>query len=167
MTAAPSADALRERGIEPDFIPARYVAEGVVEGLLALGPVSGVKMLLPRAARAREVLPDELRKAGAQVDVIAAYETVPAAARKDDVLAAMQDGTLDCVTFGSSSTVENFLSLIPAEELRAHPEVKLAAIGPVTARTLADHGLPCHIQPGAYTIPALVEALKAHYSPQR
>ena len=162
-----TADALRERGIEPDFIPARYVAEGVVEGLLALGPVAGVKMLLPRAAKAREVLPDELRKAGAQVDVIAAYETVPAAARKDEVLAAMQNGTLDCVTFGSSSTVENFLSLIPADELRAHPEVKLAAIGPVTAKTLADNGLPCHIQPEAYTIPALVEALKAHYSPQR
>ena len=119
------------------------------------------------AAKAREVLPDELRKAGAQVDVIAAYETVPAAARKDEVLAAMQNGTLDCVTFGSSSTVENFLSLIPADELRAHPEVKLAAIGPVTAKTLADNGLPCHIQPEAYTIPALVEALKAHYSPQR
>ena len=63
-----------------------------------------------------------------------------------------------------SSLPEGFA---PAEELRAHPEVKLAAIGPVTARTLADHGLPCHIQPGAYTIPALVEALKAHYSPQR
>ena len=87
--------------------------------------------------------------------------------RKDEVLAAMQNGTLDCVTFGSSSTVENFLSLIPADELRAHPEVKLAAIGPVTAKTLADNGLPCHIQPEAYTIPALVEALKAHYSPQR
>ena len=107
------------------------------------------------------------RKDETQVDVIAAYETVPAAARKDEVLAAMQNGTLDCVTFGSSSTVENFLSLIPADELRAHPEVKLAAIGPVTAKTLADNGLPCHIQPEAYTIPALVEALKAHYSPQR
>ena len=138
-----------------------------MEGLLTMGPVAGVKMLLPRAAKAREVLPDELRKAGAQVDVIAAYETVPAAARKDEVLAAMQNGALDCVTFGSSSTVENFLSLIPADELRAHPEVKLAAIGPVTAKTLADNGLPCHIQPEAYTIPALVEALKAHYSPQR
>ena len=62
---------LRERGIEPDFIPARYVAEGVVEGLLAQGPVSGVKMLLPRAAKAREVLPDELRKAGYSDEVIA------------------------------------------------------------------------------------------------
>ena len=159
-----TADALRARGICPDFIPERYVAEGVIEGLLARGNVSGVRMLLPRAAKAREVLPDELRKAGAIVDVIAAYETVPAATRKEEVLTRMAEGTLDCVTFGSSSTVENFLSLIPAESLRAHPAVRLAAIGPVTAKTLTDHGLPCHIMPEEYTIPALVQALVNHYS---
>ena len=159
-----TAEALEARGIRPDFIPERYVAEGVVEGLLARGKVDGVRMLLPRAAKAREVLPDELRKAGARVDVISAYETIPAAARKDEVLERMQAGTLDCVTFGSSSTVENFLSLIPAETLRAHPEVRLAAIGPVTAKTLEAHGLPCHIMPEEYTIPALVRALVSHYT---
>ena len=159
-----TAEALEARGIRPDFIPECYVAEGVVEGLLARGKVDGVRMLLPRAAKAREVLPDELRKAGARVDVISAYETIPAAARKDEVLERMQAGTLDCVTFGSSSTVENFLSLIPAETLRAHPEVRLAAIGPVTAKTLEAHGLPCHIMPEEYTIPALVQALVSHYT---
>ena len=159
-----TAEALEARGIRPDFIPERYVAEGVVEGLLARGKVDGVRMLLPRAAKAREVLPDELRKAGARVDVISAYETIPAAARKDEVLERMRAGTLDCVTFGSSSTVENFLSLIPAETLRADPDVRLAAIGPVTAKTLEAHGLPCHIMPEEYTIPALVQALVSHYT---
>lgn len=159
-----TAEALEARGIRPDFIPERYVAEGVVEGLLARGKVDGVRMLLPRAAKAREVLPDELRKAGARVDVISAYETIPAAARKDEVLERMRAGTLDCITFGSSSTVENFLSLIPAETLRAHPDVRLAAIGPVTAKTLEAHGLPCHIMPEEYTIPALVQALVSHYT---
>lgn len=159
-----TAEALEARGIRPDFIPERYVAEGVVEGLLARGKVDGVRMLLPRAAKAREVLPDELRKAGARVDVISAYETIPAAARKDEVLERMRAGTLDCVTFGSSSTVENFLSLIPAETLRAHPDVRLAAIGPVTAKTLEAHGLPCHIMPEEYTIPALVQALVSYYT---
>ena len=159
-----TAEALEARGIRPDFIPERYVAEGVVEGLLARGKVDGVRMLLPRAARAREVLPDELRKAGARVDVISAYETIPAAARKDEVLERMQAGTLDCITFGSSSTVENFLSLIPAGTLREHPDVRLAAIGPVTAKTLEAHGLPCHIMPEEYTIPALVQALVSHYT---
>lgn len=155
-----TADALRARGIQPDFIPEKYVAEGVVDGLLRLGVRAGTRVLLPRARVAREVLPDVLRGAGAVVDVIPAYETRPCAGHRDEVLARMEAGTLSCITFGSSSTVENFLSLIPAETLRAHPEVRLAAIGPVTAKTLAAHGLPCHIQPEEYTIPALVETLK-------
>ena len=87
-----------------------------------------------------------------------------AAHRKDEVLERIKEGRLDCVTFGSSSTVENFLSLIPAGVLKAHPEVQLAAIGPITADTLTAHGLPCHIQPEEYTIPALVEALKKHFA---
>lgn len=161
-----TADALLERGIRPDFVPERYVAEGVVEGLLARegGKLAGTRMLLPRAAKARDVLPVELGKAGAVVDVIPAYETVPAAGRKDEVLARLEEGSLSCVTFGSSSTVENFLSLIPAEKLKAHPETLLAAIGPVTAATLRKHGLNCHIQPGEYTIPALVDAITQHFT---
>lgn len=161
-----TADALKERGIAPDFIPERYVAEGVLEGLLARedGNVEGKRFLLPRAAKAREVLPDELRKAGAEVDVIAAYRTVPAAHRKEEVLRRIDEGTLSCVTFGSSSTVENFLSLVPAATLKAHPEVRLAAIGPVTAETLQKHGLACQIMPMDYTIPALVDALKTYFA---
>jgi uroporphyrinogen III methyltransferase/synthase len=155
-----TAQALRSRGIEPDFIPEKYIAEGVLEGLLQRGVKAGTRVLQPRAKVAREVLPEKLREAGALVDVVPAYETKPCASRKDEVLQHLEAGTLSCVTFGSSSTVENFLSLIPAATLKAHPEVKLAAIGPVTAQTLAQHGLPCHIQPQDYTIPALVAALK-------
>ncbi|MEZ0576148.1 uroporphyrinogen-III C-methyltransferase, partial [Halodesulfovibrio aestuarii] len=72
-----TADILREKGIEPDFIPEKYVAEGVVKGLLERG-MDGSKVLLPRAKVAREVLPEELRKAGAQVDILPVYETRPA-----------------------------------------------------------------------------------------
>lgn len=154
-----TAAALRERGIVPDFVPDRYVAESVAEGLLERG-VAGRRVLLPRAREAREVLPDVLRKAGALVDVIPVYETVPAAVRREDVLERLAEGRIHCVTFGSSSTVENFLSLIPADTLRRYPDVKLAAIGPITAATLGKHGLPCDIRPEEFTIPALVEALK-------
>lgn len=153
-----TADALRVMGIEPDFIPDRYVAEGVVEGMLAHG-MGGKRVLLPRAREAREVLPDELRKAGAVVDVLPVYATVPGAARKDDVLARMREGRIHCITFGSSSTVDNFLSLVDADLVKAHPEVKLACIGPVTRKTLEGHGLTCHIQPADFTIPALVDEL--------
>ena len=161
-----TAEALRGRGIAPDFVPQRYVAEGVLEGLLARegGAVAGKRFLLPRAAKAREVLPEELRKAGAVVDVLPAYVTVPADHNREAVLRCLEEGHLDCVTFGSSSTVENFLALIPAATLKAHPEVQLAAIGPVTARTLAAHGLACRIQPEEYTIPALVAALQTHFA---
>lgn len=161
-----TADALRRRGIEPDFLPARYVAEGVLEGLLARegGQMAGRRFLLPRAARARDVLPDALRRAGAVVDVLPAYETVPAQGNRDAVLRRLEAGALSCVTFGSSSTVENFLSLVDAETLRSHPETKLAAIGPVTAKTLRAHGLPCDIMPGEYTIPALADAVRAHFA---
>ncbi len=158
-----TADILRERGIEPDFIPARYVAEGVVEGMLALG-MQGQKILLPRAAEAREVLPEALREAGATVDVLSMYETKPAGVRKDEVLEELAAGRLHCVTFGSSSTVDNFLSLVDIETLKKHPEVQLAAIGPITAKTLEKHGLPCHIQPEDYTIPALVDTLVEKFS---
>ena len=161
-----TADALREHGIQPDFIPSRYVAEGVVEGLLSLegGHIAEKHFLLPRAQQAREVLPETLRNAGAKVDVIPAYVTVPAAHRKDAVLQRLEAGTLDCVTFGSSSTVENFLALIPAETLKAHPQTFLAAIGPITAETLKKHGLPCHIMPEKFTIPDLVAALQTHFA---
>ncbi len=154
-----TAEALGEKGIVPDFIPESYVAEGIVKGLLSM-VMAGKKILLPRAAQAREVLPEELTKAGAHVDVVPVYETVPAVDGREEVMKMLEEGRINCVTFGSSSTVENFLAQVPAEVLKAYPDVKLAAIGPVTAGTLKKHGLCAHVQPKEYTIPALVEVLK-------
>ena len=162
-----TAQAVRSHGIAPDFVPEAYIAESVAEGLIGLG-MDGKKVLLPRAREAREVLPEELRKAGAQVDVLPVYETVPAAHR-DEVLQRLEAGTLDAVTFGSSSTVDNFFAQIPADTIRNQPEekrVKFASIGPVTTKTLAKYGFACDIQPEDFTIPALVKALTAHYEKQ-
>ncbi|MDE7372045.1 MAG: uroporphyrinogen-III C-methyltransferase [Desulfovibrio sp.] len=160
-----TAEALAMRGIRADFLPPRYQAEDVAAGLKAVAgkDIAGMRFLLPRAREAREVLPDELRKAGAVVDVVAAYVTVPAAGRKEEVLGLLEAGKLDCVSFGSSSTVENFLALVPGELLREHPETVLAAIGPVTARTLERHGLKATVMPQDYTIPALADAIAAHF----
>lgn len=154
-----TADILREKGIVPDYIPARYVAEGVVEGLLERG-VEGKKVLLPRAKVAREVLPEELRKAGATVDVLPVYETTPAAEKRENVLEMLEKGQLHCITFGSSSTVDNFFSLVSPEAVRKHKDsVRFAAIGPVTAKTLETYGFTPDIMPEEYTIPALVQGL--------
>ncbi|MBD5417027.1 MAG: uroporphyrinogen-III C-methyltransferase [Desulfovibrio sp.] len=160
-----TAEALASRGIRADFVPPKYQAEDVAEGLKAVAgkEIAGMRFLLPRAREAREVLPDELRKAAAVVGVVPAYVTVPAAGRKDEVLQLLEAGKLDCVSFGSSSTVENFLALVPEELLKAHPETVLAAIGPVTGRTLERHGLKAAVMPQDYTIPALADAIAAHF----
>ena len=154
-----TAEILREKGIEPDFVPEKYVAEGVVKGLIERG-MDGSKILLPRAKVAREILPEELRKAGAQVDILPVYETKPAGEAKEEVLELLKNGELHCVTFGSSSTVENFFDLVSPELIKEHRDsVKLASIGPITSNTLKEFGFSADIQPEDYTIPALVDEL--------
>ncbi|MGE4298790.1 MAG: uroporphyrinogen-III C-methyltransferase [Desulfovibrionaceae bacterium] len=159
-----TAEALAARGVRPDFVPAKYVAEGVVAGMLELG-VKGAKVLIPRAKEAREVLPDELRKAGAAVDILPVYETVLAEERTAEVLDMLRKGEIHYITFASSSTVDNFFTLIAPEEVRKATGVKLACIGPVTAKTLEKHGFTPDIQPADFTIPALVDALAADAKP--
>ncbi|MFO7875522.1 MAG: uroporphyrinogen-III C-methyltransferase [Desulfovermiculus sp.] len=155
-----TAQALVDRGIRPDVVPDKYVAESVVQSLVHAG-VKGTKVLIPRAEKAREILPEELVRAGAEVDVVPVYRTGLAEQTGEDILQAMQDGRIHYVTFTSSSTVDNFFRLIPADRLHpfVHDQVKLACIGPITAKTLQGYGFTAHIQPREYTIPALAQAL--------
>ena len=158
-----TADLLAEHGVRPDFVPDKYVAESVVAGLLERGVAKGSRVLIPRARVAREVLPEELRRAGAEVTVLPVYETSLAEAEREDmasaVRAALEAGEIRYVTFTSSSTVENFFAMVAPEELRTYANVRLASIGPVTARTLEGFGFTAHVQPGEFTIPALAQAL--------
>ena len=158
-----TAAAVEGLGIVPDLVPATYVAESVAESMVALG-MSGHRVLLPRAREAREELPAALREAGAAVDVIAAYETLPSDENRAQVMEALESGTLDCVTFGSSSTVRNFLASIPLEELKKHPGIHFAAIGPITAKTMENLGLKPDIQPDKFSIPAMVDAVCAAFA---
>jgi len=155
-----TAKALEERGIYPDFVPEKYVAESVVEGLLERG-IRGTKILLPRACEAREVLPQALRGAGCEVDVLPVYETVLAGENKADVLTALEAGDIHCLTFTSSSTVENFFSLLEPELIRTFVDagLRIASIGPITTKTIETYGFSVQIQPDEYTIPALADAL--------
>ena len=157
-----TASALRERGIFADFIPDKYVAESVVDGLLKLG-IKGKKVLIPRAKKAREVLPEALRTAGADVDVLPVYETVLAQSLDvDALLEQFQSGKIHYVTFTSSSTVDNFFSILDAEKLKPYVlsgNIKLACIGPITAKTLQKYGFDPHIQPEDFTIDGLVKAM--------
>ncbi|MFP4168856.1 MAG: uroporphyrinogen-III C-methyltransferase [Desulfonatronovibrionaceae bacterium] len=156
-----TADALRDRGVHPDFVPDKYVAESVVSGLLDLG-VKGSSVLIPRAKEAREVLPRELERAGARVSVLPVYETT--LAESGDPSALLGNGDVGYVTFTSSSTVRNFFSLIPKETVREWVEngLCLACIGPVTADTLREFGFEPQVIAREYTIPGLVDALISH-----
>jgi uroporphyrinogen III methyltransferase/synthase len=154
-----TAQALAEKGVRADFVPDKYVAESVVEGLLAL-QIGGKKVLIPRAAKAREVLPEELARAGALVEVLPVYETRLAEQDPDEITAAIEEGEIHYLTFTSSSTVDNFFAMIPADRLKPlRDKIKIACIGPITAATLEKHGFTADIQPESYTIPALAKAL--------
>ncbi len=159
-----TAKSLECHGIRPDFVPEQYVAESVVAGMLDRG-VAGKRILIPRAKEAREVLPEELRKAGAEVEILPVYETTLAESGPDVIRNAIKEGRLDCITFASSSTVENFFALVSPEMLRTEaPQAQLACIGPVTAQTLEGYGFQPHIQPKDYTIPALVRSIVQAFS---
>lgn len=157
-----TAGALAGHGLRADLVPPEFVAESVEKALCAAESISGKRILLPRAREARDTLPAELEKAGAKVDVETAYITVEANGCGDLDLASV-----DCICFASSSTVRNFLKLFGAESLSKQPGPLLAAIGPITAQTLADAGLAADIMPKAYTVPALVEAIAAHFAEER
>ena len=154
-----TAEALAARGIRPDFLPERFVAESVVEGLLARG-VSGAKVLIPRAREAREVLPEKLAAAGADVTVLPVYDTRPADQDPAEIVEAVKSGEIRYVTFTSSSTVTNFFARISPDLLKEH-KVKTACIGPITAKTLGEYGLTPDVVADSYTVPALAEAVIA------
>jgi uroporphyrinogen III methyltransferase/synthase len=138
-----TADALRGRSLMADLVPERFVGEALVEAF----PTGSGRVLLPRAAVARDVVPDGLRAKGWQVDVVEAYRTVPAPSP-----ASVPEA--DAITFTSSSTVTNFLALgLPV------PAV-VACIGPVTAQTAEEHGLKVDVVADEHTIEGLVSALR-------
>jgi uroporphyrinogen III methyltransferase/synthase len=160
-----TARAVEAVGLQVAAVPEEYRAEAVVP---ILGDVAGRRILLPRAAGAREVLPQELQALGAQVDEIPIYQTVlPQNGRTKDLQALLQKGKIDLVTFTSSSTVRNFASLFPQQELLALMRtVRIGCIGPITAETVREYGLEVAIQSSVYTIPAFAETIVEHFSHQ-
>jgi uroporphyrinogen III methyltransferase / synthase len=148
-----TAGALREHGVIADIVPERFVAEGLVEALADV-PVS--RALVARAVDARDVLPDALRERGAEVDVVALYETL--AEPFDDGQRVAVAGA-DYVTFTSSSTVKFFFQALDGAELSER--VRLASIGPVTSDALRERGLEPDVEASRHDIDGLVDALVA------
>ncbi len=160
--------AIERRGLKVHVVPAQYVAEAVVDSLRHRA--QGKRVLLARAKVARDVIPRELRKLGAKVDVVVAYKTVVPKSSKARLRAILKDPERrpDVITFTSSSTVKNFVALLgrtAGRDARAGAKsfdsVRFASIGPVTSATLRDLGLPVDIEAKEYTIPGLIAAIAA------
>ena len=147
-----TAAALRQHGLIADIVPERFVAEGLVE---ALADVPVERALVARAAEARDVLPDALRDRGAEVDVLALYETVAEPVSEQQVQAVAR---ADYVTFTSSSTVRFFFQSV-GDGLSERARV--VSIGPVTSEALREHGREPDVEATRHDIDGLVEALVA------
>jgi uroporphyrinogen III methyltransferase/synthase len=129
-----------------------------------LGEVKGQRILLPRAAEAREILPQELQTAGAQVDVIAVYNTIQPQTQTQELRELLQTAQVDLITFTSSSTVHNFMAVFPDDNIPAMlRNAAIGCIGPITADTAREYGLTVRVQPEQYTIPAFTQAIMEYF----
>jgi len=158
-----TAAGLRRFGITTDVLPESYRAESVVRAFADIA-IEGCRVLLPRAAAARPVLPVELGRMGAAVDEIPVYRTLPVTADRNELIAELEAQSVDLVTFTSSSTVQNFKDLLPSqrfEDLIAN--LLTASIGPITSDTARDLGFRVDIEADVYTIDGLVEAILRHF----
>jgi uroporphyrinogen-III synthase len=137
-------------------VPKEYVAESLLEALTA-DDLAGKRVLLPRAAVARDVVPVELTRRGAIVDVVEAYRTVVPADAADHAREVLGRKP-HWITFTSSSTVRNFVAVAGS---RALSGVKIASIGPITSATARELGLPVDVEADPHTIPGLVAAIQS------
>lgn len=158
-----TAKAVQGIGLSVDLMPPQYVAESLAEALFP--HAHGARMLLIRAAEARDFLPEALTAAGAQVTIAEAYRNrVPA-----DSIAALQQifadpaNYVDAITFTSTSTARNLFALLEAADLRLPETIVRASIGPITSRSLRDLGWPPHVEAAEPTIAALVRSVEVYF----
>lgn len=157
-----TAEELIKRGVQPDFVPEEYIAEAILPGL---GDINGSWVLLPRAKQARPALANLIQGAGGFAHEITAYDTVPGHLTEQAV-GDLRAG-VDVLTFTSSSTVNNFISLV--EEAGLDPgnltgDPLVACIGPITAGTAQEKGFQVDVIAEDYTIEGLTSILIAHYT---
>ncbi len=164
-----TAGVTRDAGLSVDLVPSRFNAEGVVESFVAFhgGQVAGLRVLLPRARVAREALPEAFAALGVALDIVEAYQTLRSDFDSAAWMRRLQSGDFDVVTFASASAVTQFAEAFPGihpSELLAR--AKVACIGPVTSQAARELGLAVAIEPPEATLPALAEAIAAHFSPR-
>lgn len=162
-----TARALENHGLRAEVVAKEFRGEGLAADMLEMirsGPASP-RVLLPRAARARDVLPAALRDAGCEVDIVAAYEThTPARESIATLQRELAEGRVDAVTFTSSSTVDNLCDLLGPAPASFFTSTRVASIGPVTTATALARGLRVDVTARRYTVAGLIEALAESYA---
>ncbi len=156
-----TASQIEARGIRVDLVPDEFIAEGILKSFAALD-LSGKKILIPRAMKARNILPEGLKKQGAEVDVVTAYRTINSGRKKEELTALIEAGEVDVITFTSSSTVTNFIEIMGADYVLP-PQIKIACIGPVTAGVAKKASFRIDITQEEYTMNGLVQSLIQYF----
>jgi len=157
--------ALERHGLRANVTAKDFRGEGLAGEMLSAMRGRAERVLLARAARARDVLPEALRKAGCAVEVVVAYETHPAPRARLEALAGeLEEGRIDAVTFTSSSTVDSLCDALGARASALLGRARLASIGPITSDTARSRGLRIDVQPRESTVAALIRALAESYA---
>ncbi|VAV82814.1 Uroporphyrinogen-III methyltransferase / Uroporphyrinogen-III synthase [hydrothermal vent metagenome] len=155
--------ALRARGLRVDLVAKDFRAEGLIAALK--GKVKGRKFLLPRAEKAREVLPEYIEAKGGTIDIAPVYRTIKPRKEGERIRERLLERGYDVVTFTSSSAVKNFVSLLKKTEIAGLMiGVTVACIGPVTAEAARAAGIKVDIMPKSATVPEMAEAIADFYS---
>jgi uroporphyrinogen III methyltransferase/synthase len=154
-----TAQRIRDFRMHVDLQPKEFVAEGLVRAFKEEGGVENLRILLARAEKARDVLPNELSAMGAIVDEALAYRTVPETRDDNGARRRFTEEGADLITFTSSSTVENFMAL----GLPWPARMQVASIGPVTSKTARELGLKVDVEARQHDIPGLVAAIRKFY----
>jgi len=152
-------------GIAPDLVAEEHVAEGLARQILALGAAQSA--LLVRAVEARDALPDALRAAGLQVDIVAAYRTRKLAdEQRQQLRAQLKSRSVDAVLLTSSSMADALMAALAPDAHSLLSNVCVASIGPITTATLEGHGIVADVTASTYTVDGLLEALESYYRPK-
>ena len=156
-----TAATIEDQGIRVDLVPEEFISEGVVKAFREFD-IKDNKVLLPRAEKARDVIPEGLAMLGAKVDAVTAYRTVNSGKDKSELDTLIHEGKVDVITFTSPSTVTNFVEIM-GREYAIPPHIKIACIGPVTEAAVKKANLPVDIIQERYTIPGLVDTLAEYF----
>lgn len=160
-------ETIERAGLDVAFQPSVYRAEGLINEAGA-GAWQGKRVLFPRAAEGRDVIPDEMRRVGAELDLVTVYRTVPSPVGREKLHSLLAAGTLDALTFTSGSTVKSFVSLLDSTQVeRLAGRVAVACIGPVTAAAAREAGLTVDALAKEATMPGLADALDEYFAAHR